>query len=139
MTLRHRVLVVDDETSMRELLEIILGGDGYEVQTRPDVDAAVACLGDQNFDAVLTDLRIGPDRDAGMRLLSWLSEHAPDTPAIMMTAYGSVETAIEAMKRGASDYIMKPFKNDEVRLVMRRAIEQRNLVRENVALKRAQA
>ncbi len=132
---RRKVLVVDDEESMRELLTIVLGNDGYDVTSVADVDAACGVLEEQAFDAVITDLRIGPDRDAGMALLSWLQESSPTTPAIMITAHGSVESAIEAMKRGAADYVMKPFKNDEIRLLVRRAIEQRDLVRENAALR----
>jgi two-component system response regulator PilR (NtrC family) len=130
---------VDDETSMRELLDIVLSNDGYHVTTAADPEEAKSLFSSQSFDAVLTDLRMGADRDAGMGLLSWMEESLPGTPAIMITAHGSVETAIEAMKRGAADYIMKPFKNDEIRLVVRRAIEKRDLVRENVALRRDQA
>ncbi|MBI5091185.1 MAG: sigma-54-dependent Fis family transcriptional regulator [Candidatus Hydrogenedentes bacterium] len=137
--LSQRIQVVDDEASMRELLEIVLTNDGYEVQTAPGVKGAVAALEKETFDAVVMDLRMGADRDAGMTLLTWVQEHAPATPSIMMTAHGSVETAIEAMKRGAADYLMKPFKNDEIKLLIRRAIQQRNLLRENVALRTDQA
>jgi two-component system response regulator PilR (NtrC family) len=136
---KRRILVVDDETSMRELLDIVLSNEGYQVSTATDPAKAKALLEKESFDAILTDLRMGTDREAGMNLLSWVEESAPGTPAIMMTAYGSVETAIEAMKRGAADYIMKPFKNDEIRLVVKRAIEKRDLLRENVALRRDQA
>jgi two-component system response regulator PilR (NtrC family) len=139
VSVNQRVLVVDDELSMRELLEIVLQNDGYEVDTADDVAQACGKLEAQSYDVVLTDLYMGQDRDAGMRLLSWLEENAPGTPAIMMTAHGSVETAIEAMKRGAADYIMKPFKNDEIRLLIERAIAQRNLLRENIALRKEQA
>ena len=139
MAVNHRVLVVDDELSMRELMVIVLQNDGYDVDTANDVEGAVALLDETHYDVVLTDLYMGQDRDAGMKLLTWLEEHAPGTPAIMMTAHGSVETAIEAMKRGAADYMMKPFKNDEIRLLVERAIQQRNLIRENVALRQQQA
>ena len=139
MAVNHRVLVVDDELSMRELMVIVLQNDGYDVDTANDVEGAIGLLEKSQYDAVLTDLYMGQDRNAGMTLLSWLEEHAPITPAIMMTAHGSVETAIEAMKRGAADYIMKPFKNDEIRLLVERAIAQRNLLRENVALRQQQA
>ncbi|HRK35194.1 MAG TPA: sigma-54 dependent transcriptional regulator [Candidatus Hydrogenedentes bacterium] len=139
MPVQHRVLVIDDEASMRELLEIVLGKDGYAVVTLSNITDAISLLSKEAFDVVLTDLRMGTERNAGMLLLEWITENSPTTPAIMMTAYGSVETAIEAMKRGAVDYIMKPFKNDEVRLQVTRAIEQRNLKRENVALKKDQA
>ncbi|MCF6284578.1 MAG: sigma-54 dependent transcriptional regulator, partial [Candidatus Hydrogenedentes bacterium] len=139
MSVKQHVLVVDDEFSMRELMEIVLQNDGYEVGLADDVESACALLEESQYDVVLTDLCMGQDRNAGMRLLSWLDENMPGTPAIMMTAHGSVETAIEAMKRGAADYIMKPFKNDEVRILVKRAIAQRNLLRENVALRKEQA
>ena len=139
MAVKHRVLVVDDELSMRELMVIVLQNDGYDVDTANDVDGAIALLEKTHYDVVLTDLYMGQDRNAGMALLSWLEEHGGGTPAIMMTAHGSVETAIEAMKRGAADYMMKPFKNDEIRLLVERAIAQRNLIRENVALRQQQA
>lgn len=139
MPVQKRILVVDDESSMRELLEIVLSKDGYEVVALPNVNEAIDRLRTEAFDVVLTDLRMGTERDAGMALLEWITSNNPMTPAIMMTAYGSVETAIEAMKRGAADYIMKPFKNDEVRLLVQRAIEQRDLKRENQALRKDQA
>ena len=139
MTLPHQILVVDDELSMRELLEIVLENAGYTVKSASDVTQACQLLKEAQFDVVLTDLYMGNDRNAGMELLSWLREHAPTTPAIMMTAHGSVETAIEAMRRGAADYLQKPFKtNDEIRVRIERAIEKRNLMRENAALKKDQ-
>ncbi len=140
MGVKHRVLVVDDEPSMRELLEIVLENAGYEVRSAGNPEEARGLMEEGLFDAVLTDLYMGNDREAGMQLLSWLKENAPSTPAIMITAHGSVETAIEAMRRGAGDYIQKPFKNnDEVRIRVQRAIEQRNLRRENEALRIEQA
>ena len=139
MAVQHRILVVDDEASMRELLEIVLTNAGYETICAGTVEGAQDLLREKAFDVVVTDLRMGANRTAGMELLSWMKENNPTTPAIMITAYASVETAIEAMKRGAADYIMKPFTNDEMRLLVKRAIEQRNLLRENVALRKDQA
>jgi two-component system, NtrC family, response regulator PilR len=140
VTVQHRILVVDDEPSMRELLEIVLENAGYEVRSAKDVAEACALFDEQHFDVVLTDLYMGNDREAGMKLLNWLRQNAAATPAIMMTAHGSVESAIEAMRRGAADYIQKPFKdNDEIRMRVERAIEQRNLLRENAALRREEA
>ena len=139
MTVRHQILVVDDELSMRELLDIMLSNAGYDVQTAENVAAAQEKLRDQGFDVVLTDLRMGSDRNAGMTLLEWINEHAPTTPAIMITAHGSVDNAIEAVKRGAADYVMKPFKNEEIRLLVHRTIEQRDLRRQNEALRKEQA
>ena len=139
MSPKHRVLVVDDEASMRELLEIVLGNAGYDVTTVAAPDGAFQLLEESAFDVVVTDLRMGKDRLAGMDVLAWLRENAPSTPAIMITAYASVETAIEATKLGAVDYVMKPFKNEEMRLVVKRVIEQRDLLRENAALRKDQA
>mgnify|MGYP000921611513 CR=1 FL=1 len=136
---KARILVVDDESGMRELLEIVLQNDGYDVECAANISQAQSRLESSEFDCVVTDLRMGAQRDAGMTLLNWIAEHTPNTPAIMMTAHGSVEVAIEAMKCGAADYIMKPFKNDEMRIIIRRAIEQRDLVRENTALRKDQA
>jgi two-component system response regulator PilR (NtrC family) len=136
---RDRVLVVDDEASMRELLEIILGNAGYQVLPVPNLAQAYEILHAETLDVVVTDLRMGKDRAAGIDLLAWMRENAPTTPAIMITAHGSIETAIEAMKLGAFDYIMKPFKNDEIRLLVKRAIEQSVLLRENAALRKDQA
>lgn len=132
----HRVLVVDDELGMREVLEIVLQNAGYEVCTAANVEEACALFEEEVFDVVLTDLYMGNDRQAGMRLLSWIQENVPNTPAIMMTAYGSVDNAIEAVKRGASNYVMKPFKNDEIRIIVQRAISERELRRENEALRK---
>lgn len=139
MSAQYRILVVDDEASMCELLEIILSNAGYEVVAVSSLDQACTMLSRQNFDLTITDLRFGNDKDAGMKLLAWMRENVPATPAIMITAYASVETAIEAIKLGAADYIMKPFTNDEMRLLVKRAIEQRNLLRENVALRKDQS
>jgi len=134
-----RVLVVDDEQGMRELLEIVLGGEGYDVVCASSPEEAQPLLERQTFNAVVTDLRIGSDAEAGMRFLSWLREFVPSIPTIMMTAHGSVETAIEAMKRGAADYVLKPFQNDEIRILVKRAIGQQDLVRENRTLRKEQA
>ena len=139
MATQHRVLVVDDEAGMRELLEIVLNNAGYEVVSVMNRNLATERLAAESFDVVITDLRMGTDREAGIHLLSWMHENCEHTPAIMITAHGSVETAIEAMKLGAADYVMKPFKNDEIRLVVARAIEARNLRRENQALRKDQA
>ena len=140
MSVKYRVLVVDDEESMREVLTIVLENAGYDVVSAAEPDEAKEAMSREQFDAVLTDLRMGSDRMAGLGLLDWLRENAPTTPAIMITAHGSVETAIEAMKLGAADYVQKPFKsNDEIRLRVQKAIEQQTLRRENAALKKAQA
>lgn len=135
MSTTASILVVDDEFSMRELLEIVLENAGYGVTSASNVEEAVEHLEGTPFDAVITDLFMGNDRDAGMKLLGWLKENTPHIPAIMMTAHGSVELAVEAIRNGAADYIQKPFKNDEIKLRVEEAIKKRNLIRENQALR----
>ncbi|NIA13740.1 MAG: response regulator [Nitrospiraceae bacterium] len=139
MPVQPSILVVDDEASMRELLDIVLGNSGYDVTVAANVGEAIERLIDGHFDAVITDLRMGTDHQAGMKILDWLHENSPPTPAIMITAYASVETAIRATRLGAVDYIMKPFKNDEMRIVVERVLDKRRLMRENVALRKDQA
>lgn len=138
MAAASRVLVVDDELSMREVLEVILSGGGFDVGCAAGGEEARQMLEAEHFDAVLTDLYMGKDKRAGMNLLSWMKENTPHTPAIMMTAHGSLETAIEAMKLGAIDYLQKPFDNDEVIMRVQRAVDERALRRENEALRQAQ-
>ena len=139
MRTQHRLLVVDDEASLREVLEIVFENSGYEVRMAADVKAAVEALEEEEFDAVLTDLAMGGDRNAGMQLLTWLQEHAKKTPAIMMTAHGSLEKAVEAMRRGADDFIVKPFHNEEIRERVKKAIQSRDRLREIEALRQQQA
>jgi len=137
--MQKKVLIVDDEPGMRELLEIVLAAEGYTVTSSQDIEEACDLLKKNAYDVVVTDLRIGNDSEAGMELLSWMQSNTLNTASIMMTAHGSVENAIEAMKRGATDYILKPFKNDEIKILIQRAIEQNDLLRENLTLKKEQA
>ncbi|MFP4500998.1 MAG: sigma-54-dependent transcriptional regulator [Candidatus Hydrogenedentota bacterium] len=139
MALEPRILVVDDELGMREMLEIVLENAGYKVRAAADVAQTLKVLEEEPIDCVLTDLFMGNDRQAGLKVLTYLQKNMPDTPAIMMTAYGSVETAIEAMRLGAIDYIQKPFQNnDEIRLRVKQALEHRTLKRENAAFRKDQ-
>ncbi len=139
MSAKPHVLVVDDELSMREVLEIVLGNAGYEVSLANGPAEAQARLGERTADCVVTDLFMGNDREAGLKLLHWIGANVPGTPVLMMTAHGSVEAAVEAMRLGAFDYVQKPFKNDEIRLRIERSIHQRDLRRENEALRTQQA
>ncbi|MFZ5479168.1 MAG: sigma-54-dependent transcriptional regulator [Myxococcota bacterium] len=116
-----RVLVVDDEENLRHLLTLILGRAGYAVQTAKNGREALGRLGDA--DVVLCDVRM-PDMD-GLELLGALPPGAP--PVVMMSAYGTVDTALEAMRRGAYDYVAKPFKADEVVLTIRKLEERESL------------
>ncbi|MFH0810561.1 MAG: sigma-54 dependent transcriptional regulator [Pseudomonadota bacterium] len=129
-----RILVADDELSMREFLEIMLTREGYTVSCAADATSAVALLKREEFDLVMTDIRM--PGGGGLEVLRRVKETSPDTVVIMISAYTSTETAVEAMKQGAYDYISKPFNVDEVRLIIRNALERRVLERENLRLKR---
>ena len=130
-----RILVVDDERSMREFLEIFLRREGYEVTTAEDVASGRLQLENEEFDVVISDIQM-PD-GSGLDLLKFAREHAPAAMVVMITAFGTPANTREAFKRGAFDFIEKPFKNDDVLTVVRNATEQRRLVIENQSLKRS--
>jgi len=127
------VLVVDDEEIMREILDALLTREGYDVRLASSGAAALEIAKAVPLDAAVVDVMM-PGMD-GLTVLDELKKLDEDVAVIMITAFASVETAIAAMKRGAFDYITKPFKNDEVLVVLRNAVERRRLVAENVALK----
>jgi two-component system response regulator PilR (NtrC family) len=127
------ILVVDDEASMREFLEILLAKDGHQVFTARDVTGALKRVGEGEVDLVISDLRLGADD--GMEVLRGVKQEAPGTEVVMMTAFASTENAIRAMKLGAHDYLLKPFKVDELRLVVQKALEHRALLQENRVLR----
>ncbi len=129
------ILVVDDEASIREFLEILLKRAGHAVRFAKDAVDAVARLKDDSVDLVLTDLRLPVG--SGMDVLGWVAKNAPSTQVVMMTAFATTETAVEAMKMGAYDYIIKPFKVDELTVLLDRALERRHLQAENRELKAA--
>jgi two-component system response regulator PilR (NtrC family) len=132
---RPRILVVDDEASMRDMLRIVLGRDGYEVRVAPDGRAALDILKREPFDLLLSDIRM-PDL-SGVEVLRAAKDLNRDIVAFMMTAYASTTTAVEAMRLGAVDYFTKPFNMDELRLKVRQHLEAIRLKQENVLLKRA--
>src|SRR5919204_3041156 len=131
-----RVLVVDDERSMRELLSIMLRQSGYDVTLADGGESAIESLKTDVFDLVITDLRMR--KVDGLAVLRAAKEHAPQTVVLVITAYASTDTAVEAMKLGAYDYITKPFKLDEIRATIANALaeERKRLVDENLVLKR---
>ncbi len=130
-----RVLVVDDEKVIREILADFLSMEGFFVRTAEDGSAALVELSRQHYDLVLSDLKM-PNM-GGLELLAAISKHAPNVVTVIMTGFGTVETAIDAMKRGAYDYILKPFKVEEVVHTIRRGLEKRKLQAENLRLKEA--
>ncbi len=129
-----RILIVDDEASMLEFLEIMLAKEGYAVGTARTGAEALARLGHEPFDLVITDVQM--PEVSGLDVLRRTKEVSLETAVIMVTAFASAETAVEAMKEGAYDYITKPFKVDEIKLVIKNALERRNLSRENLLLKK---
>jgi DNA-binding NtrC family response regulator len=129
------VLVVDDEEIMREILEALLTREGYHVRLATSGEEGLELARSFPFDAVLVDVMM-PGMD-GLALLDELKKQDEDLPVLMVTAFASVETAIAAMKRGAFDYVTKPFKNDEVLVIVGNAVERRQLVAENVALRQS--
>ncbi len=124
-----RVLVVDDDEITCNLLEEVLSKEGYAVHKALDGRQAIERGEKQTYDVVLSDVKM-IDVD-GMEVLRAYRQRSPETVIIMMTAFGSIETAIRAIKEGAYDYVSKPFKLDEIKLTLQRALEQRRLVEEN--------
>jgi putative nucleotidyltransferase with HDIG domain len=130
-----RILVVDDEKFIRDIIADFLAMEGYVVRTAEDGAAATEELRRSRFDLVISDLKM--PRMGGLELLREVSEAHPDTMTIIMTGFGTVETAIDAMKRGAYDYILKPFKVEEVIHIVQRGLEKQRLAAENLRLREA--
>ncbi len=131
---RPRVLIVDDEPSMRELLAIVLGREGYEVLAADCGGEALRLIRQQPIDLLISDIRM-PDM-SGVDVLRAAKDADPEVPGIVMTAFASTDTAVEALRLGASDYLTKPFDVDELKIVVRNALERRHLRQENLELKR---
>ena len=129
-----RVLIVDDEKSMRDLLTITLEKAGYDVTAADGGEAAIEAIRKESFDSIITDLRM-PKVD-GMQVLRAARDLSPDSTVIVVTAVASTETAVEAMKLGAYDYITKPFKLDEVDLIIKNGLERKRLRDENLYLRK---
>ncbi len=132
---RPRVLVVDDEKVIRDMLADFLGMEGYYVRTAEDGTSALSELTRSHYDLVISDLKM--PKMGGIALLDEIARHAPDALTVIMTGFGTVETAIDAMKRGAYDYVLKPFKLDEVVHVVQRGIEKQRMAAENLRLREA--
>jgi two-component system response regulator PilR (NtrC family) len=128
-----RILVVDDEASMRDFLRICLTRAGHTVEVAKNGDEAGRAVDASEFDVVITDLRM--PGASGLDVLDLVKRKSPQSEVVVVTAYATPETAIAAMKRGAYDYLTKPFKVDEIEVVVARALEKRALVRENRLLR----
>ncbi len=130
----EKILIVDDERSMRDVLSIMLKRVGYGVTAASNGEEAIAQIGKEIFDLVITDLKM--PKVSGLDVLKAVKESSPDTVVLMVTAFASTESAVEAMKQGAYDYLAKPFQVDELQLIVRNALEKRRLSTENTLLKR---
>jgi DNA-binding NtrC family response regulator len=128
-----RILIVEDEPAIRLALSGLLRKQGYEVEQAPSGGDALQKIREGSFDLVLTDLALG-DGVSGMDVLRASKGAHPEMPVVMITAHGSEKVAVEAMKAGAEDYVPKPFDNDEMRLVVTRALERTRLAREHALL-----
>jgi two-component system response regulator HydG len=133
MNRSEHILIVDDDQAHRTMLKTLLGGWGYAVTEADDGAAAVAAVREGPFDLILMDIRM--IRVSGLEALSQIKAFNPAIPVILMTAYASVETAVEALKKGAYDYLTKPLDFDKLRLTIRRAMEHLRLAEENRLLR----
>ncbi len=129
------VLVIDDERSMRDFLAIMLKKEGYQVFLAEDGKTAINSINKNVFDVVISDIRL-PDTN-GIELLKHCKRVSPETDFILITAYASTESAVEAVKMGAADYIFKPFDVDELRIRVQRCVTKKRLERENIYLKKS--
>jgi two-component system response regulator PilR (NtrC family) len=132
---RSRILIVEDEPSMRELLAIMLENQGYEAEGVETYDEAAKKLRGGLWDLLITDLWLNEDRHGGIKVLREAQDADGFIPSIVITAHSSVGSAVEAMKLGAYDYLIKPFKNDELKLVVEKALESKKLRTENKVLR----
>ena len=131
---RSNLLVVDDDLAMRQMLASLFRKEGFEVEEAASADEAVERCRDTDFQVVLSDIKM-PGR-SGIELVGEIRNIRPGTPVVLMTAYASVPTAVEAMKLGAFDYIQKPFNPEEVGILIERAVRERRLLRENEVMRR---
>ena len=131
----QRILVVDDELDMLMLLRMIIEDNtDYEVETTNNPSEALKMVMENDYDLVISDLKM-PGMD-GLELCDEVRKIDPDLPLIIITAYGSLETADEAMKKGVADFITKPFRKDSILFTMNRVLELAQVKRENIELKK---
>ena len=131
--MKSKILVVDDDPSLRQMLNAVLTDDGYAVKGADDGHSAVAAVEEQFYDLILMDIRMA--RMGGIEALKHIKKVSPGIPVIIMTAYASVDTAREALKSGAFDYLTKPLDIDELKMLLKRALRHHQLEQENRYLK----
>jgi two-component system response regulator HydG len=131
--MKTKILVVDDEVPHRQMLEVVLGGEGYEIHQAGDGQEAINLVEERYYDLILMDNRM--TEVGGIEALKKIKEISPGIPVIIMTAYASVSTAVDALKSGAYDYLTKPLDIDELKILIDKALRHRQLEQENKYLK----
>ena len=129
----EKILLIDDSKEILETLSEYLRGEGYEVDTSSNGASGILMIEKKFYDIVLTDMMM-PGVD-GMEVLKYIKANSPESLCIVLTGYGTIKNAVEAIKSGAFDYLAKPVKLDEIQIALQRAIEHRNLKRENINLR----
>ena len=130
---RQRILVIDDEENIRYMLQLTLEDEGYEVEQAADGEEGIRKIHQGSFDFIICDIKM--PKVSGLDVLASVIESSPNVPVIMISAFGTMDTAIQAMKQGAYDYVMKPFKHDEILLTLKKAQERERLRLENQFLR----
>ncbi len=128
------VIIIDDEKSLLDLLSVVFKKEGYGVKTALSAAKAFEIIDREDIDLVVTDIKM-PETD-GMEVLRHVRETRPDVPVVMITAYGSINQAVETLKAGALDYVVKPFDVEELKIIVARGLAERRLKQENIRLKR---
>lgn len=130
----EKILIIDDEKGILDLLGVVFEKEGYSVETSQSARRALDLIDKNDFDLVLTDIKL--PQMSGMDILKHVKEIRPDVPVVMITAYGTISQAVEAFKVGATDYIVKPFDMDELKIIVAQSLEKRRLKQENISLKK---
>ena len=130
----EKILVIDDEKSILDLLSVVFEKEGYSVETSLSATRAVELMGNEDFDIIISDIKM--PKMSGMELLRYVRKNRPDIPIVMITAYGTIKQAVEALKAGAMDYIVKPFDVEELKIIVAQGLEKKRLKEENLFLKK---
>jgi DNA-binding NtrC family response regulator len=129
-----KILIIDDEKSILDLLSVVFKKEGYTVETSFSAKTALELVDKEEFDLILTDIKL--PQMSGMKILQHVKEKYPAMPVVMITAYGTIKQAVEALKMGAMDYIVKPFNMEELKIIVANGLENRRIQQENVLLKK---
>ena len=129
-----KILIIDDEKSVLDMLNVVFKKEGYRVKKSLSAQKALELIEEEDFDLILSDIRL--PQISGMELLRKVKEKKPGIPVIMITAYGTIKQAVEALKAGAIDYVVKPFDVEELKIIVSQGLEKIKLKEENILLKK---